>query len=299
MTARLVPPTAFEGLEIEDMRDGRYKISFVPLREGCHFLEVFFGSEDGCEMLKGAPFALSVGPPDDTPVQLGADELEPQANGGIQSSLQEMANHLSRDLYPSFLVDCAAGNSDGSAHVRQDGDCTKALETGQRGEACGGAGRGQGAPPGKLPLRGAPPVGQVLWQQGFAPGPTKSGRLEPVPEPDYVDETSSANKVETLEPSTRPALRTTGARGGYSSNGRMPVHRGAGDVLTHHTYAIMKGRLSPRPRAPSPKSKSPRPNRPGQQTPPAPLQAARGMGGAMGGARPGPMRPVMGPSRTA
>eukprot|EP00930_Biecheleria_cincta_P043677 TRINITY_DN29974_c0_g1_i1.p1 TRINITY_DN29974_c0_g1~~TRINITY_DN29974_c0_g1_i1.p1 ORF type:complete len:567 (+),score=112.45 TRINITY_DN29974_c0_g1_i1:195-1895(+) len=61
--ATLSHPEEFQDLTIEDLRDGRYKVTFVPLTPGSFDLRITVGPEGFEEELQGGPFSLDVRPP--------------------------------------------------------------------------------------------------------------------------------------------------------------------------------------------------------------------------------------------
>lgn len=66
-------PSAFEDLKIEDLKDGRYKATFVPIKEGNFSMSVTIGTETSQEAIRFAPFALTTRMPMD-PSLLGPDK---------------------------------------------------------------------------------------------------------------------------------------------------------------------------------------------------------------------------------
>lgn len=52
-------PEAFEDLKIEDLKDGRYKATFVPVKEGNFAMDISIGSAESQELIRGAPFELA------------------------------------------------------------------------------------------------------------------------------------------------------------------------------------------------------------------------------------------------
>eukprot|EP00440_Ansanella_granifera_P070702 gb/GFBE01076727.1/.p1 GENE.gb/GFBE01076727.1/~~gb/GFBE01076727.1/.p1 ORF type:complete len:565 (+),score=103.31 gb/GFBE01076727.1/:1-1695(+) len=71
--AALSNPEDFENLLVEDVKDGRYKINFVPLAPGGYSLRVTIGAEGFEEELQGSPYTLDVRPPT-IYSQLGTEE---------------------------------------------------------------------------------------------------------------------------------------------------------------------------------------------------------------------------------
>jgi len=69
-------PEAFENLAVEDMKDGRYKVTFTPLAAGSYALDVTLGPEGAPERVQGGPFSLEVTEPTD--YKKLAPETEPE-----------------------------------------------------------------------------------------------------------------------------------------------------------------------------------------------------------------------------
>lgn len=63
--AQFSSPSDFDGLEVEDLKDGRYKIKFVPRTSGVFTLDVSVDSENSVEAIRGSPFTLNVQQPTD------------------------------------------------------------------------------------------------------------------------------------------------------------------------------------------------------------------------------------------
>jgi len=61
--ATLSHPEDFQDLAVEDLKDGRYKVTFIPLTPGSFSLRITVGSEGAEEELNGGPFALDVRSP--------------------------------------------------------------------------------------------------------------------------------------------------------------------------------------------------------------------------------------------
>jgi DNA-binding beta-propeller fold protein YncE len=53
-------PDVFEDLKVEDLKDGRYKATFVPIKEGNFSMNICIGSAESQEPIRGAPFELAV-----------------------------------------------------------------------------------------------------------------------------------------------------------------------------------------------------------------------------------------------
>eukprot|EP00747_Dinoflagellata_sp_TGD_P181421 gnl/TRDRNA2_/TRDRNA2_35247_c0_seq1.p1 gnl/TRDRNA2_/TRDRNA2_35247_c0~~gnl/TRDRNA2_/TRDRNA2_35247_c0_seq1.p1 ORF type:complete len:569 (-),score=127.82 gnl/TRDRNA2_/TRDRNA2_35247_c0_seq1:106-1812(-) len=77
----LSSPQDFDNAEVEDLKDGRYKVKFVPLQPGDYTLHIAMGPEGNVEAIRGSPFALTVRPP--TNYQMIAQEGDPE--GGHKS----------------------------------------------------------------------------------------------------------------------------------------------------------------------------------------------------------------------
>lgn len=65
---QLEPAECFQDMKVDDLKDGQYKVSFVPLKEGEYELGVFVEEEP----IKGAPFKLVVRAPTDY-TKIGVD----------------------------------------------------------------------------------------------------------------------------------------------------------------------------------------------------------------------------------
>eukprot|EP00425_Heterocapsa_triquetra_P030167 CAMPEP_0195099096 /NCGR_PEP_ID=MMETSP0448-20130528/58067_1 /TAXON_ID=66468 /ORGANISM="Heterocapsa triquestra, Strain CCMP 448" /LENGTH=549 /DNA_ID=CAMNT_0040133921 /DNA_START=39 /DNA_END=1688 /DNA_ORIENTATION=- len=73
LVATISSPQDFEGLQVEDLQDGRYRVNFVPTAAGEFSLRVTVISQDGLEEdIQGSPFNLVVRPPTEYQ-QLGVD----------------------------------------------------------------------------------------------------------------------------------------------------------------------------------------------------------------------------------
>mmetsp|Transcript_12843 Transcript_12843/g.29121 ORF Transcript_12843/g.29121 Transcript_12843/m.29121 type:complete len:569 (-) Transcript_12843:65-1771(-) len=77
VVAKFSSPDAFDNLKVEDLKDGRYKITFVPLQAGDFTLDITIGPEGAEEAVQGSPFGLVVRPKTDYP-QLGS---QPEGEG--------------------------------------------------------------------------------------------------------------------------------------------------------------------------------------------------------------------------
>lgn len=60
VTAVLSSPGDFQDVEVEDTKDGRYKLKFMPLTPGDFTLDIVINSEGQDESISGAPFQLCV-----------------------------------------------------------------------------------------------------------------------------------------------------------------------------------------------------------------------------------------------
>lgn len=58
--ANYCTPASFEDTDVEDTRDGRYKVKFTPLVPGTFSLHIAIGPDGNAEPLKGSPFAIEV-----------------------------------------------------------------------------------------------------------------------------------------------------------------------------------------------------------------------------------------------
>jgi DNA-binding beta-propeller fold protein YncE len=56
-------PDDFQDVKVDDMKDGRYKVSFVPLQEGAYQLEIAIGTEESKELIREAPYNITVRQP--------------------------------------------------------------------------------------------------------------------------------------------------------------------------------------------------------------------------------------------
>jgi len=61
--ASLSHPEDFENLSVEDLKDGRYKVTFLPLTPGEYSLRITIGPRGAEEEVQGGPFSLDVRPP--------------------------------------------------------------------------------------------------------------------------------------------------------------------------------------------------------------------------------------------
>lgn len=66
-------PQDFEPVDVEDLKDGRYRAKFVPRTPGTYQLDISIGSPGAMEAVTGSPFAIEVRPPTEYS-QIGADE---------------------------------------------------------------------------------------------------------------------------------------------------------------------------------------------------------------------------------
>jgi len=83
ITVTFSAPEFFESLEIEDKKDGRYKVSFIPTKEGQFMLHLAVGPDGSAEYLKGSPFPLTVRQPTEYS-RIAADaEVEGKARIGL------------------------------------------------------------------------------------------------------------------------------------------------------------------------------------------------------------------------
>ncbi|CAE7298463.1 abpC, partial [Symbiodinium necroappetens] len=63
VVATLSHPEDFQDVAVEDLQDGRYKVTFLPLTPGSFSLQISIGAEGADEDLTGCPFTLEVRPP--------------------------------------------------------------------------------------------------------------------------------------------------------------------------------------------------------------------------------------------
>lgn len=63
VVATLSHPEEFQDVSVEDLQDGRYKVTFLPLTPGSYNLQISIGPEGADEELCGCPFTLEVRPP--------------------------------------------------------------------------------------------------------------------------------------------------------------------------------------------------------------------------------------------
>jgi len=63
VVASLSHPEEFQDVAVEDMHDGRYKVTFTPLTPGSFSLQISIGPEGAEEEVTGCPFILEVRPP--------------------------------------------------------------------------------------------------------------------------------------------------------------------------------------------------------------------------------------------
>jgi len=63
VVATLSHPEEFQDVSVEDLQDGRYKVTFLPLTPGSYNLQISIGPEGSDEELRGCPFTLEVRPP--------------------------------------------------------------------------------------------------------------------------------------------------------------------------------------------------------------------------------------------
>eukprot|EP00439_Symbiodinium_sp_Y106_P017890 s2123_g2.t1 len=62
-TGLVTPGHDFQDVAVEDLQDGRYKVTFLPLTPGSFSLQISIGPEGADEDLTGCPFTLEVRPP--------------------------------------------------------------------------------------------------------------------------------------------------------------------------------------------------------------------------------------------
>jgi len=60
ITPTVSNPECFQSMDVEDLKDGRYKIKFVPRAKGTFMLDIAINSEDCDETIYGSPFQLTV-----------------------------------------------------------------------------------------------------------------------------------------------------------------------------------------------------------------------------------------------
>lgn len=63
VVATISHPEEFQDVSVEDLQDGRYKVTFLPLTPGSYNLQISIGPEGADEELHGCPFTLEVRPP--------------------------------------------------------------------------------------------------------------------------------------------------------------------------------------------------------------------------------------------
>lgn len=72
----------FDEIQVEDMKDGRYKVTFVPRSVGEFILSVSVKTADSSEAISGSPFQLEVRPPTDYSRIAADDEAEGKSKMG-------------------------------------------------------------------------------------------------------------------------------------------------------------------------------------------------------------------------
>lgn len=101
VTAEFCTPDVFDRVQVEDLKDGRYKVTFVPLQHGTYTLRLTVGSSDGVgEDVAGSPFSLEVRSPTDYASIGTPDAPEGKAKIGDVSS---QPNAVGSMYHPSGL----------------------------------------------------------------------------------------------------------------------------------------------------------------------------------------------------
>uniref|UniRef100_A0A7S0FJ51 Uncharacterized protein n=1 Tax=Pyrodinium bahamense TaxID=73915 RepID=A0A7S0FJ51_9DINO len=81
VVATLSKPGAFDNVAVEDMKDGRYKVTLTPLAAGSYTLDITAGPEGAAERIQGGPFAIEVREPTD--YKRLAPDTEPEGKAKV------------------------------------------------------------------------------------------------------------------------------------------------------------------------------------------------------------------------
>lgn len=101
--ATLSHPEEFQDLTVEDLKDGRYKVTFVPLTPGNFELRITVGPPGFEEELQGGPFSLDVRPPT-VYAEIGTEE---HVEGKVQlggPGAAHLPDHLGSVHHPSGIA---------------------------------------------------------------------------------------------------------------------------------------------------------------------------------------------------
>jgi len=96
VSCKLSSDKDFDNVEVEDLKDGRYRMKFVPRQAGSYLLHITAGPEDNAEEIQGSPFKLVVRAPTNYALLggvAGAEEPEGKARIG-EAGEKEKANSL-------------------------------------------------------------------------------------------------------------------------------------------------------------------------------------------------------------